>query len=420
MRALIPLLGTLTLGGLLLAVRSLTRSLYPRAFVRWGRIGTLAFVAAWAIGFLAAGARASFGLSEAGPVAFVIFAGTGVFLLCILGPLAIGRVLAWLGERGHRRERPTAESSHAATTRRELLVTTGRIIPAAGVLAAGVGGVQGLSAARLRQIEMTFPNLPPDLEGFSILHYTDMHLGTFIDLAEAKRLVELGRTANADLVVLTGDMADDLDGLLPALRHFESLDPPHGVIASIGNHEYFRGIKKSLVTYARTTVETLVERGVDLRVGETTLYVGGADDPRVLRGDKMAFMERTVNNALDGAPSNAFRLLLSHRPEGFVPAANAGFHLTLSGHTHGAQLGFNGRSLLEGFMPDRFLWGSYHAGDKRLYTSAGAGHWFPFRIGCPREVPLIVLRRSVETGCSKDELNSSRCCGVGGTPSDQP
>ena len=397
MRALVLLLGTLTFAGLLLAVRSLTRSLYPRAFARWGRPATLAIVAAWATGLLGAGAGALFGLSEVRFVAVVISAGASVFLLCVLGPLAIGRVLAWLGELGHPREEPAAEPSPATTTRRELLVTTGRIIPAAGVLVPGMGSVQGLSAARLRRIEMTFRGLPTDLDGFSILHYTDMHLGTFIDLAEVKRLVELGRTAKPDLVVLTGDMADDLDGLLPALRSFESLDPPYGVIASIGNHEYFRGIKKSLVTYARTTVEMLVEKGVDLRVGDTTLYVGGADDPRVLRGDKMAFLERTVNSTLDGAPSNAFRLLLSHRPEGFVPAAKAGFHLTLSGHTHGAQLGFDGRSLLEGFMPDRFLWGSYRAGDKRLYTSAGAGHWFPFRVGCPREVPLVVLRRSSET-----------------------
>ena len=275
-------------------------------------------------------------------------------------------------------------------------MTTGRIIPAAGVAAAAVGGVEGLSAARLNRIEMTFPQLPPDLDGFTILHYTDMHLGTFIDLFEVERLVELGRTANADLVVLTGDMADDLDNLLPALRRFESLEPPYGVTASIGNHEYFRGIKKSLVSYARSGVEMLLEKGVNIPVGNATLYVGGADDPRVLRGDKMAFMERTVNNAIDGAPSEAFRVLMSHRPEGFVPAAQAGFDLTLSGHTHGAQLGFDGRSLLEGFMPDRYLWGAYEAGDKRLYTSAGAGHWFPFRLGCPREVPLIVLRRATD------------------------
>ena len=44
-------------------------------------------------------------------------------------------------------------------------------------------------------------------------------------------------------------------------------------------------------------------------------------------------------------------------------------------------------------MPDRYLWGAYSAGPRRLYTSSGAGHWFPFRLGCPREVPMIVLRR---------------------------
>jgi predicted MPP superfamily phosphohydrolase len=74
-------------------------------------------------------------------------------------------------------------------------------------------------------------------------------------------------------------------------------------------------------------------------------------------------------------------------------AARNGVQLTLAGHTHGGQIGFNGRSLLYTINPEKYMWGLYEKGDDKLYVSAGAGHWFPYRIGCPAEIPLYVLRR---------------------------
>ena len=81
-------------------------------------------------------------------------------------------------------------------------------------------------------------------------------------------------------------------------------------------------------------------------------------------------------------------------PEGFDPAAKAGVDLTLSGHTHGGQIGFNGKSAFEPLWPDGYLWGGYRRGASSLYTTAGFGDWFPFRLGCPSEAPLLVLKRS--------------------------
>ena len=42
-------------------------------------------------------------------------------------------------------------------------------------------------------------------------------------------------------------------------------------------------------------------------------------------------------------------------------------------------------------MPDKYLWGHYRVGNSHLYTSSGMGHWFPFRLGCPPEAPVIDL-----------------------------
>ena len=407
MRALPLIVGTLGFTLLYLANRRWFAGAYPVAWAR--RRGVRAAVHAvpvlWAGGLgLAFVARQV----EAHRLSHAAFATAGaivVLLAMTLVPLGIAAAVRGWAE-GAAPEPvfdapPPEVAPRAGATRRELLVKASAVLPVGGVVLAGAGAVDGNAAAHLVALELSFPELPPELEGFKILHYTDMHLGTFVDLLEVERLVALGKEARPDLVVLTGDIADDVDSLQPALRLFETIDPTHGLLASIGNHEYFRGLQRSLVQYARSNVHMLIEEGATLKIGGARLFVGGADDPRILRGDKMDFLHRTVNETLDGAPSDAFRLLLSHRPEGFISAAQAGFHLTLAGHTHGAQLGFDGRSLLEGFMPDKFLWGAYSSGANRLYTSSGAGHWFPFRLGCPREVPLIVLRRGPAGGVVK-------------------
>lgn len=423
MRVLPLIVGTLGFLALYLAARRWFAGAYPEAWKhrRWVRRAVHAVPIMWAGGLLLAFAGRQLDLPRVSHLSFSLSGVVVVLLVATLLPLGIAAAIRGWADRSRAADLQSAPSASSASapardgtaapppdlkpragaTRRELLVRASAVLPAGGLVLTGAGAVDGFGAAHLVALEMSYPDLPPELEGFKILHYTDMHLGSFVDLHEVQRLVDLGKQAKADLVVLTGDMADDVDSLQSALRIFESLGPRHGVLASIGNHEYFRGIKKTLSGYAKSNVEMLIEQSRTLKIGGARLFVGGADDPRILRGDKMDFMHRTVNQTLDGAPSDAFRLLLSHRPEGFIPAAQAGFHLTLSGHTHGAQLGFNGRSLLEGFMPDRFLWGAYSDGANRLYTSSGAGHWFPFRLGCAREVPLIVLRRGPAGGAVK-------------------
>ncbi len=198
-----------------------------------------------------------------------------------------------------------------------------------------------------------------------------------------------------ELLVFTGDVADDVNLLESALRLAHEHRPHLGVYASLGNHEYLHDISRLRPIYERSPVPLLVDRAETIAVGEGKLFLAGSNDPIHLEHDS-DFFARSVDACLDGGPSDAFRLLLSHRPEAFPRAAREGFHLTLSGPTHGGQLGWGRRSLLERIDPKRFqyMWGEYRRGGNRLYTSAGFGHWFPYRLGCPTEVPLIVLERA--------------------------
>lgn len=112
-------------------------------------------------------------------------------------------------------------------------------------------------------------------------------------------------------------------------------------------------------------------------------------------------------SALAASPAPAPASLAPLPPPSLDPQSS-GFDLTLSGHTHGGQLGLSGRSVLEMLRPGAGWWGTYarkrpdsvaarrtklESTPSRLYTTSGFGHWFPSRLGCPTEMPIIVLER---------------------------
>ncbi len=289
---------------------------------------------------------------------------------------------------------PAQADAPALLGRRRFIHVTSAAVPALAA-AAGAGGlVMAHEPQKLPIIPMRYAGLPDALNGLRILHLSDLHLGYFMHVAELRACLERASALKPDLIVFTGDIADDLDELLPAMQATAEHKPRLGIFAALGNHEHIRGIARVRSIFDKSPVELLVERGTTLDVGGARLRISGIDDPVSLRGESRDFMKRTLARTLDGAPSDAFHLLMSHRPEGFDAAAADGIDLTLSGHTHGVQIGWNRRSLFESRYPERHLWGEYQKGKSRLYTSSGFGHWFPFRLNCPTEAPLIVLERA--------------------------
>jgi uncharacterized protein len=269
---------------------------------------------------------------------------------------------------------------------------------AAAVLPVGAGGAAAWAMVRdeqprLLRIPLKYPNLPSELHGLRILQLSDLHLGAGPTSADLKALLDGLRADPPDLVVLTGDVADKLDELEIALQLVTELAPRFGVYAILGNHEYLNDIKSTLPVYQRSALKLLINQTARLRIGDATLHISGVDDP-VFSGPEQPFYERVVAACAQDAVGPGFRLLLCHRPGGFEVAAKHGFDLTLSGHTHGSQLGLLGRSAVEVLFGVPYQWGLYRRGQSRLYTTSGFGQWFPFRLNCPPEAPLIVLERA--------------------------
>jgi len=268
-------------------------------------------------------------------------------------------------------------------------------------LVAGLVTLWGLFNARRRAaivaVDVPIADLPVALHGFTIAQISDIHVGPTIKGPYLQAIVQAVNQIEADMVAVTGDL---VDGTVAELAHhvapLANLSSRHGTYFVTGNHEYYSGAHAWIDELRRLGVRVLMNEHVVLRHGPADLHVdlhadlvlaGVADhgahhfDP-AHRSDPQA--------AIAGAPASALvKVLLAHQPRSAAAAADAGFHLQLSGHTHGGQ-----------FWPWNFfvpLQQPFTAGLNRLsqlwvYTSRGTGYWGPpKRFGAPSEITRLRL-----------------------------
>lgn len=281
-------------------------------------------------------------------------------------------------------------------------------VPVAAAMTGPAGTIAASVKPVLTRLTVRSRNVDAGLAGFTILQLTDVHLGTFIHEDQFQAVVDAVQEAGVhpDVVVLTGDIADDFTQLPGALKRLEALQATHGVVAIIGNHEIYRGRAAAERIYQEAGVRflsgngVLLEHGRDGQTGQTgqtgRLWLAGADDPARGLDGPAPFLRRTVDDAFQACPDDvSCRVLLTHRPRGFEHALPHGVTLALAGHTHGGQVALFGRSLFEAIWPESFMLGRYTRdgarGPATLYTSAGLGHWMPFRLNCPCEAVLVRL-----------------------------
>jgi predicted MPP superfamily phosphohydrolase len=340
-------------------------------------------------------------LSRPYELTWLLSIGWGLFavLFLIQGSFLIALLLITptvLGSKLYDRLRPGPQEAPTSLERRHFLRRSLAVVPALGVAGVGHGIYASGAQTRIPVIPLNYPHLPADLEGLKILQISDMHIGPYIQLSDLEKLLERAGALAPDLILVTGDICDHKPDYLAALRLLESARAPLGVYASLGNHEYIRGIGRIRGHFDKTTIPLLVDEGLSIPVGEATLFLGGVDDPRILRSEESyQHLQNSVEKAVGDSTSDAFTLLMSHRSQALDYAVPlGGVDLILAGHTHGFQCGIAGRSALEPFFPERYIWGHYAKEQTQLYTTAGVGHWLPFRFGCPPEAPLFTLHRS--------------------------
>ncbi len=250
----------------------------------------------------------------------------------------------------------------------------------------------------VREEDIRIPGLPAGLDGFRIANLGDVHLGRFIDATELGRGITAINEQRVDLLVITGDLVDDVSQLEPSMQVLERSNTPYKIVAILGNHEEMGDLQKILTIYRahKARITLLVNETIGITHDGAALQIVGVDYPMNPRGGHMlprpeqnAAMSAQADAAFTGLTRDETILALSHHPAFFAFAAAHGAQLTLASHTHGGQLRLCGRPLIVAYL---YLQGLYRRGDAFLDVSAGFGHWFPIRFGVPREIVIVTLR----------------------------
>ncbi len=248
-------------------------------------------------------------------------------------------------------------------------------------------------------------NLPPQWQGKTIAHLSDLHIGSYADESVLRKIINTVNNLEPDIIAITGDLFDGASG-----RHevyidaLQQLHAKKGVFFISGNHEIYAGKKGPMNAVRKSGITILDNKVIDL----DGLQLIGVGYP--------SFQKKTPLFDIKGDPvydPNCPSILLFHTPTDigelmensrathsnaylapgtkFNTAKNLGVSLQLSGHTHAGQ-----------FIPftwlTKIIFNGYHYGlhkidDFHIYVSAGTGTWGPpIRSGYASEIAVLTLR----------------------------
>jgi predicted MPP superfamily phosphohydrolase len=303
-------------------------------------------------------------------------------------PLGLQRLVGWVRSRVGREGRSPAALAEGSVSRRQVVeAATGLALFGASGSMMGWGIVRGRHAFELSEIAVRIVGLPRALDGYAIVQVSDVHAGLYVGDRELDEGLALVRRARPDLIAITGDLVDfeaDLAG--PTARRLVDVAGRDGVVAVLGNHDYYAGAERVVRGLQAAGVDALVNRGRVLRPADGGGFaLLGVDD---LQASRRGGSGPRLDLALETVPADRPRVLLSHQPP-TVDAWAGQVALQLSGHTHGGQIN-PGSVLLNPFF--KYLAGAYVVGGTTLYVNRGFGTVGPpSRVGSPPEVTRIVL-----------------------------
>ena len=340
---------------------------------------TSALLMPMGIGLAARLAGAGRGTGRA--VTWLGWAGMGLFSTLFV--LTVARELALMATLAVDAARPGLLSISSVRRDSALAVTL------IGFLITLLGFSNARRTAAIVSISVPIKDLPPALQGFRIAQISDIHIGPTIRGDYLGRIVAAVNGLRPDMVAITGDLVDgSVRELGPHVAPLAELTSRHGSYFVTGNHEYYSGAHAWIAELRRLGITVLLNEHVVLRHGDALAIVAGVTDYGAHHFDPAHRSDPLA--AIAGAPPDAgVRMLLAHQPRSAPAAADAGFDLQLSGHTHGGQ-----------FMPwnlfvklqQPFVAGLHRLRHLWVYTSRGTGYWGPpKRFGAPSEITLVTL-----------------------------
>lgn len=267
------------------------------------------------------------------------------------------------------------------------------LIAAGAGLAAAVATYAVLIEPRwlqLRRERIHIRPLPRSLEGLRIGLLSDLHLRSGAAPTVVERAVARLMKERPHLIAVTGDLAEDPQGLETVLGALARLSAPLGVYAVPGNHDHRAGITDWHQAVAlRKGIRDLTNQYDMVSHRDATICVGGVDD----------FFEGRPRLVLPPPAARDLTIVLAHSPDQ-AERCRRGYDavdLIVSGHTHGGQVRVPliGAPVNSAEYPDLYEEGLRRRPWTQVYTSRGIGtSGLHVRFMARPEVTLLTLTRA--------------------------
>ncbi|MFC2150120.1 metallophosphoesterase [Calditrichota bacterium] len=238
----------------------------------------------------------------------------------------------------------------------------------------------------VREHTITLPHLPDNFTGYRFAVFADTHLGSINGEKWLSRLVEQINGVDAKAVLIIGDLYDEkAESVKWSAELLRTVQPPDGVWAVTGNHEFYEGIDKATALMKESGLNVL--RNKTAIIGD--FFLVGLDDIAANRSFGIPLVpiaELTAKNE-----RNLPVILLHHTPVRYKEAVEAGVDLWFSGHTHGGQMFPFGWLAKLSYGVGQ---GWTQMGSMQLFVTDGAGTWGPpVRVGTTPELVVINIEK---------------------------
>ncbi|MDR2887078.1 MAG: metallophosphoesterase [Bacteroidales bacterium] len=265
------------------------------------------------------------------------------------------------------------------------LTDAGTTIASAVFIIIAAGTLYGRFNVKIDRVEIPVEGLHDDLDGLKIVQISDLHLAGFH--SHGKVLLEYMNIINSlapDLLINTGDFVSY------GWREFDSYDTilsragsRYGSFAVLGNHDFgtyhpyfndkerehnIRMINQKVKSSGYTVLNN---EHATVNVGDAIIGIAGV----TAVGRHPDISHGSIDSAMQGLGSVDLTIALSHDPNHFAEAieGQTGIDITLSGHTHGMQMGVNGKRFR--WSPSQYLYphwnGIYRSGRQYHYVNRG-------------------------------------------------
>lgn len=294
--------------------------------------------------------------------------------------------------------------------RSRLLTNSSLILAAFLTITIVYGVVAGKYNYKIKEETVLFQDLPTGFDGLRVLQISDLHVGSWDNKEAVQKGIDLINRQEYDLLLFTGDfvntLATEADPWIPMLQQIKT--PKYGKYAVLGNHDYgeyvhwdteaakqanFSAIKDNI---QKSGFTLLTNQNIPLVSKTDTLYLLGVENWGT-KFKKAGDLAKTT----EGVPEKGFKIVMTHDPSHWdaeIVGHHQNYQLTLSGHTHGMQFGFNIPNVME-WSPAEYVypeWGGLYQKDKQyIYVNRGFGfHAYSGRIGIWPEITLLHLKKS--------------------------